>query len=187
MISSSVHVELTVGLRRTAQIIAFAMMSMGETLMPAKSGLALRRLTNSIVRVASTSTKMLTCGAVKALRAMACAIALRTPLTRTSGQSGVWMLRNTLACDAWRMTSSRVISPARPVGCTVCRSTPRSFASLRMGGFAITGTAEAAGTNADGAGRDATAAACASPSWRPPASPPDAARRRREATWPLAP
>ena len=94
MISVSVHVEFTVGLRRTAHIIAFAMTSSGETLMPAKSGLALSRATNSIVRVASTSTKTLTCGALNALLTMPAAIALRTPLTgmrssRSLGHSGV--------------------------------------------------------------------------------------------------
>ena len=36
-----------------------------------------------------------------------------------SATPGVWMLRNTLACDACRMTSSRVISPTSPVGVTV--------------------------------------------------------------------
>src|ERR1700712_5741638 len=98
MISSAVHDELAIGLRRTAQIIAFAMISSGDTLMPAKSGEFLRRLTNSMVRVASTSTKRLTCGAVNALDVIALAIALRTPLTgmrssRSSGHDGVSMLR----------------------------------------------------------------------------------------------
>jgi len=37
MISSSVHCAFDVGFRRTAQIIALAMMSSGETLTPAKS------------------------------------------------------------------------------------------------------------------------------------------------------
>ena len=43
-----------------AQIIAFAMIKSGVTLTPAKSVEAFRRLTYSMVRVASTSTKMLT-------------------------------------------------------------------------------------------------------------------------------
>ena len=57
------------------------MISSGDTLMPAKSADALSRVTNSIVRVASTSTNRLTCGALNALDTMAVAIALRTPLT----------------------------------------------------------------------------------------------------------
>ena len=81
---------------------------------------------------------------------MVCAIILRTPFTgmrssRVSGHSGVWMLRNTLTWLASRMTSSRVTSPTGPVGVTSERSTPRSFASLRIGGFASTGPTDAAG------------------------------------------
>ena len=94
MISLSVQLEFTVGLRRTAKMIAFAMTSSGLTRTPAKSAEALRRLTNSIVRVALTSVKTLTCGALNALLTIAVAIALRTPLTgirssRPSGHSGV--------------------------------------------------------------------------------------------------
>ncbi len=105
MISLSVQVEFTVGLRRTAQMSAFAMMSSGEIRTPAKSGEALSRLTNSIVRLASMSTNTLTCGAVNALCTIAAAIAFRTPFTgmrssrpfptRASG-----CCRNTLACGA---------------------------------------------------------------------------------------
>src|SRR6218665_931043 len=104
MISSSVHDELTVGLRRTAQMMAFAMTSSGLTRTPAKSGEALRRFTNSIVRVALTSVKTETWGAVNADATIAVAVALRTPLTgmrssRSVGHAGVWMLRKTLACS----------------------------------------------------------------------------------------
>ena len=60
---------------------AFAITSSGLTRTPAKSGEALSRLTNSIVRVALTSVNTLTCGAVNALDTIAFAIALRTPLT----------------------------------------------------------------------------------------------------------
>ena len=60
--------------------------------------------------------------------------------SRTAPHSGVSMLRNTDACDAWLTTSSRVTSPAGPLGVTLARSTPRSRASLRMGGFATTPT-----------------------------------------------
>src|SRR3954451_1632966 len=100
MISASVHEEFTVGLRRTAQMTAFAITSSGDTRTFAKSDDAFRRLTYSIVRVASTSTKTLTCGAEKALSTMAEAIALRTPRTgmrssRSFGQAGVSALRNT--------------------------------------------------------------------------------------------
>src|SRR6478735_4318616 len=105
MISSSVHVELTVGLRRTAQMIAFAITSRGRTRTPAKSGDDFRRLTNSIVRVALTSVNTETWGAVNADATIAWAVALRTPFTgirssRSLGQAGVSMLRNTLACSA---------------------------------------------------------------------------------------
>ena len=77
----STHVALTLGLRAAAQMTALARISSGETLMPSKSREALSRLTNSMVRLASTSTKMLTCGAAKADSTMAFAVALRTPLT----------------------------------------------------------------------------------------------------------
>ena len=60
MISVSVQVELTVGFRLAAQIIALAMINSGVTLTPAKSALAFNLFTYSIVLVASTSTKMLT-------------------------------------------------------------------------------------------------------------------------------
>jgi hypothetical protein len=70
--------------------------------------------------------------------------------SRTSPHSGVSMLRKTLACDAWRTTSSRVTSPAGPLGATAASSTPRSRASLRIGGFAMmptdAATRSAAGT-----------------------------------------
>ncbi|MNI75312.1 hypothetical protein D3C73_1314520 [compost metagenome] len=77
----STHVALTLGLRAAAQITALAKMSRGETLMPSKSRETFSRLTNSMVLLASTSTKMLTCGAEKAESTMALAVALRTPLT----------------------------------------------------------------------------------------------------------
>ncbi len=107
MISLSVQLEFTVGLRCTAQMIAFAITSSGLMRTPANDGLSRSRRTNSIVRVAFTSVKTLTCGAVNALDTIAVAIALRTPLTgirssRSSGHAGVSMLRNTLACWACR-------------------------------------------------------------------------------------
>ena len=143
MISSAVKVELTIGLRRIAQIIALAMIRSGVTLTPAKSVETLRRLTYSIVRVASTSTKMLTCGAVNALETIALAIALRTPFTgirssRSLGAAGVVRFLKTFAWVAPPTTSSRVISPPTPVPFTLARSTLRSLASLRTGGLAMT-------------------------------------------------
>src|SRR3954471_17933890 len=100
MISASVQEEFTVGLRRTAQITAFAITSSGETRTFAKSDDPFSRLTYSIVRVASTSTKTLTWGAENALSTMAAAIAFRTPRTgmrssRSFGHAGVSGLRNT--------------------------------------------------------------------------------------------
>ena len=142
MISESVQVELTILFLLTAQIIAFAIIKSGVTLMPAKSTEFFSRLTYSMVLVASTSTKMLTCGAVNALFTIAVAIAFLTPLTgirssRSVGCAGVVRFLNTDACDAAPTTSSRVISPFRPVPVTVSRFTPSSLASFRIGGFAI--------------------------------------------------
>ena len=77
----STQVALTLGLRAAAQMTAFARISSGETLMPSKSRDTFSRLTNSMVRLASTSTKMLTCGAEKADSTMAFAVAFLTPLT----------------------------------------------------------------------------------------------------------
>ncbi len=59
----SIHAAFTIGVLRTAQITARAMISSGETLMSAKSGEALSLRTSSIVRVASTSFHTVTCGA----------------------------------------------------------------------------------------------------------------------------
>ena len=145
MISSSVQVEFTVGFRRTAQIMALAIISSGVTFTPAKSVEFFKRFTYSMVRVASTSTKMLTCGAVKADLTMALAIALRTPLTgmrssRSFGASGVVRFRKTLAWVAPAKISSRVISPPIPEPRTVLMSTFRSRANLRTGGLATTGS-----------------------------------------------
>ena len=83
--------------------------------------------------------------------------------SRWAGAAGVAMLRKTLACSAWVTTSSRVTSPAGPLGVTCDRSTPRSRASLRTGGFATT------------------------PTEARTAAPRSAGRLRREATAPPAP
>ena len=81
MISVSDHVAFTSGLRSAAQITALATISSGEIFTPSMRGDCLSRLTNSMVRVASTSTKMDTWGAVNADLTMFWAVALRTPLT----------------------------------------------------------------------------------------------------------
>ena len=72
--------------------------------------------------------------------------------SRTSPHAGVSMLRKTLACEACATTSSRVTSPAAPVGVTAERSTPRSRASLRMGGLATTPTDDVMRSAADTGG-----------------------------------
>ena len=53
----------------------------GDTLTPSNWLDTLRRFTNSIVRVASTSTNTLTCGAENFEATMFSAITLRTPFT----------------------------------------------------------------------------------------------------------
>ena len=120
MISLSVQVEFTVGFLLTAHIIALAMIKSGVTLTPAKSVDAFRRFTYSMVLVASTSTKIETCGAVKADCTIAVAIAFLTPLTgilssRSDGAAGVFRFLNTEAWVAALTTSSLVISPDKPV------------------------------------------------------------------------
>src|SRR4051812_8566043 len=69
------------GVRRTAQMTARAMMSSGETLVSAKSDEVFSRRTSSIVRVASTSVHTETWGAEYADCTMPEATALRTPRT----------------------------------------------------------------------------------------------------------
>jgi hypothetical protein len=141
------------------------MISSGDTLMSAKSGEAFSRLTSSIVRVASTSVHTDTCGAVYAERTMPDAVALRTPLTgivssrrppaprRGSGRhrrpgSSARARRARRGRDV--AEDARLLGVAhdvvagdlagRPLGATSARSTPRSRASLRTGGFATTPT-----------------------------------------------
>ena len=163
-------------------------MSSGDTRIPWKSGEDFNRLTNSIVRVASTSTNTDTCGASNFERTIALAIAFRTPLTgmyssRSVGHSGVSTLRKTVVTSDWRITSSRVTSPLLPVAGTFERSTPSSLASLRMGGFARTGDAPAGGYTIGAAGVevDSVAAGCAATDFGAVRLP------RRETTWPLLP
>ena len=96
--------------------------------------------------------------------------------SRTSGQSGVSILRKTLACDACFTTSSRVTSPASPEGVTAARSTPRSRASLRIGGFAMTPTDAVTGRSAGLRRREVTAPPVPYPTSTapPPSAPPSA-------------
>ncbi|CAM5305467.1 hypothetical protein SGRI78S_06740 [Streptomyces griseus subsp. griseus] len=130
------------------------MMRSGLTRTPAMSLSSLSSATSFIVRVTSTVTNSVTCGAVNALPTIACAMALRTPLTgmrvsraeseptTAAGASGavcagagaVAGAVEAGAAAAW--TSSRVMMPSLPVGTTVARSMPRSLASLRTGGLA---------------------------------------------------
>ena len=66
--------------------------------------------------------------------------------SRSDGIAGVVRFLNTEAWVAALTTSSRIISPAGPVAVTLERSTFRSFASFRIGGFAITSPLSADGT-----------------------------------------
>src|SRR5690606_24427932 len=108
-----------------------------------------------MVLVTSTVWNTVTCGAVNALVTIASAVRLRTDFTGTR----VWRPSGVTAPDAsqgwsssayvasgcacarswWACTSSRVTMPPGPVPATLARSTPRSLASLRTGGFARTG------------------------------------------------
>ena len=65
----------------SARHIALARTSIGVTLTSRKARSFLRLATSSIVRVTSTVTHSVTCGAPKADPTMAWAIILRTPLT----------------------------------------------------------------------------------------------------------
>ena len=70
-------------------------------------------------------------------RAVVAGAATAMVSSRTSPHSGVSMLRNTLACDACRTTSSRVTSPAGPLGATPT-APPRDRArACGSGGFAM--------------------------------------------------
>ncbi len=95
--------------------------------------------TSFIVRVTSTVTNSVTCGAVNAEPTIAAAVALRTPFTGTRvsrdvsyvaegarGATGAAGATGVAACAgaAAACTSSRVITPSGPDGVTVARSTP---------------------------------------------------------------
>ena len=83
--AASSHHELISGVRRIARQTALATTSSGETLTSRKSRCALSFSTSFMVRVTSTVTHSVTCGAVKAESTMACAIILRTPLIGSRG------------------------------------------------------------------------------------------------------
>ena len=159
---------------------------------------ALSRSTSCIVAVTSTVIHSVTCGLVKADWLIAAAIILRTPLTgsrvsRSPGAAvtaaGATEVAAGVAPGAAApveapCTSSRVIEPEGPEPVRVVRSTPRSLASLRTGGFASARTSAGsacadAGTSASagaaaGAGRWSTAGTGASSAgstscdWAPP-------------------
>ncbi len=69
------------GFRRIATSSAFAISSRGFTRRPANSLSCFSSSTSFIVRVTSTVTNSVTCGAVNAEPTIAAAVALRTPLT----------------------------------------------------------------------------------------------------------
>ena len=116
------------------------------TFTPASSGIALSRGSSSIEAVMSKVMNSVTCGAVNALSTIACAVALRTPLTGTRRSRVVGSYAGAAAtggASATPSTSARVIVPPGPLPVSCARSTPRSRASLRTGGLARTGMAPA--------------------------------------------
>src|SRR3954453_12283518 len=90
---------------------------------------------------------MVTCGAVKALSTIAPAIILSTPLTgiRRSRVPSAAGAGRAIDPSAAASTSARVTVPPGPLPVTPVRSTPRSRASLRTGGFASTWISSTAG------------------------------------------
>src|SRR5579864_6484202 len=124
--------------------------------MSANSGIERNRAVAAIVSVMSICRNSVTCGAVKALRATAAAVCLRTPRIgmRSSRATAVTGANpaGTVPVSAGPVsagpavtgplaaacTSSRVIEPPGPVPDSRARSTPRSLASLRTGGLAST-------------------------------------------------
>src|SRR5699024_565120 len=151
------------GLRPTAQATALATMSSGETLTYSpRNFVDLSRRTIAIVSVTSTSRNSVTCGIVNAESTMAYAISFAPPWDgrrsasspRPRAEAAAVAVAPDVGADTWSAaprTSSRVTSPWGPVATTWERSTPRSFASLRTGGFA-NGLAAPAGTAAGSAG-----------------------------------
>ena len=120
---------------------------------PANSRLVRSRSTSSIVRVTSTLTHSVTCGALNALATIACAVILRTPLTGTRVSRSPPASRREAGRStgpgppsAAAITSSRVTEPSGPEAVTPVRSTPRSRASLRTGGLASTRGPPASGS-----------------------------------------
>ena len=89
--ASPSQLELSSGVRRMACSTALITINSGVTLTSANSRRDRNRSTSSIVAVTSMVTHSVTCGAVKAERTIAWAVALRTPLigSRVSGPSPV--------------------------------------------------------------------------------------------------
>ena len=77
--AASSHEELIIGCRLAATSSALATRTSGETLMPSNSGSDFSRAVAVIVSVMSICRNSVTCGAVKALAAIAAAVCLRTP------------------------------------------------------------------------------------------------------------
>src|SRR5690606_27663673 len=84
----------------------------------------------------STVRNSVTCGAVNALRTIASAVALRTPLTGTRRSDRPAGAAADVFPLAAASTSSRVITPLAPEPVIERRSTPSVLASLRTGGLA---------------------------------------------------
>ena len=131
----------------SARHTALAATAMTPIRWPSSARSARSDAISSLVAVTSTVRKVVTCGAVKALRTIASAVCLRTPrigmrvvrsprrpvARSTSGTAPA--VRGTLdARAAYDSTSARVIRPVAPLASTSARSTPSSFASLRTGG-----------------------------------------------------
>ena len=184
-------------MRFIARMTARARTSSGLTRMSRNSGRFFSRATSCIAAVTSTVIHSVTCGLVNADWLIAVAIILRTPLigSRVSRSRGAscevapavrerMTQRRRAEPPAAAWTSSRVIEPDGPEPVRTVRSTPRSLASLRTGGFASARTSlgsacAAAGTSASagaaaGAGRWSTAgtgdssAGSTSCDWAPP-------------------
>ena len=128
-----------------------------------------------MVRVTSSVTHSVTCGAVNADDTIAWAVILRTPLTGIRVSSAPGARAGTTAAGAaaaplaTASTSARVTTPPGPLGSIVLMSTPRSLASLRTGGLASArigcGEPLAAGTTgaASSASSAGTSGACTAP------------------------
>ena len=155
-------------MRFMARMTARASTSSGLIRTSLSSRRALSRSTSCMVADTSTVIHSVTCGLVKADWLIATAIILRTPLigSRVSRSPAATGLRD--GCCATSSTgedapadrtSSREMDPDGPEPVSVDRSTPRSLASLRTGGFARARTS--LGSACAEAGTSASAGAAA--------------------------